>query len=478
MIFYILGCTVLVTFIACVIHYFVTGSNLYNFFTENGGWLTIAFCANLGLGIIGCIYLSFWFSFLMMLTIGAILICGIYMYNENCADSLREYLIDDYGWVMVLLISAIGLTLIGCIYWSVGWSLLIGLTIILSISSVCLFSYEVSFNDLKELMIDNNLFVFPLFFVTLALTIASAVLFSTGRSLIIGITLLIMIIASTIHYTSLSCSSLKNYFIDHFGWITDLFVFIIGATVYGAVYGNTGRSLYWGIGLTLLMIALAVHYSSCDCNSCENFFIKRKGWLTVSVIAILEFALYGFIFWSPAKTFIVITTFVGMVVGAIIHWNATKSLNVEEFFYVNNGFLTLLIIGTVGYGIFAFAYYSILRAIIAVLAIASSIVCTAVYKKRENEPHFAMFFANKYGAAIFTAPLIVGGGLIWIIYSKSAFFMIFTAICAISYLGCLLRLRFGRPYIQTTGRITDSNNGNDPVIIDITETGELVYRRR
>lgn len=479
MIFYILGGSILITFIACLIHYFSANSDISDFFIKDGGWVTIAMCLTVTLGVIGCIYLDFWLSLVITLTVIITFIICIYHYKESCSSDLWDFLVDDYGFVIILACLTVGGMIVGSVYWSVGWSLLIGLPIVVSISALSVYYDSTAAYDLKELLIDNCGWAFPLLFVSIAVTIASAILISVGYSLIIGITLIIMVISSMIHYSVEVCSGFKDFFLKSYGWLTNLVVLIIGLTVLSCVYINVGVSLYVGISAIIFIIACSVHYSEQSCSGFEDFFISEKGWITVSITLLVEISLFGFIFWTPAKTFILLLTLISMLVGAIIHWSISKPLDMEEFFYTSNGFLTLSIIGAVGYGVFALVYYSTLRAIIALAAIILSIVFTAIYKNKVNEQRFCAFCAKKFGIVIFTAPLMVGGAIIWIMYSKCAFFVVFTLLGLITYLVSLARLKAGGYYVQTTGSVTGSGNGADgSVIIDIRENGELVYRRR
>lgn len=83
MIYYILGGTILVTFIACLIHYFASDSNLSDFFTEKFGWITISMCLTVGFCVIGCIYWELWASLVIgIIVIGAFCFC-IYYYNDT-----------------------------------------------------------------------------------------------------------------------------------------------------------------------------------------------------------------------------------------------------------------------------------------------------------------------------------------------------------------------------------------------------------
>jgi hypothetical protein len=214
MIYYILGGSILVTFIACLIHYFATDSDLSDFFIDNGGWVTIAMCLTVSLGIIGCIYLDLWLSLIITLTILATFIMCIYHYKDCCSLDLKDFLVEDYGWVIILAMLTIGGMTVGSVYWSLGWSLLIGLPIVISISTLSIYYDICVAYDLKDLLIDNCGWAFPFLFVSIAFTISSAILISVGHSLIIGITLVIMILSSMIHYSSEMCSGFKDFFID------------------------------------------------------------------------------------------------------------------------------------------------------------------------------------------------------------------------------------------------------------------------
>ena len=444
MIYYILGGSILVTFIACLIHYFATDSDLSDFFVDNGGWVTIAMCLTVSLGIIGCIYLDLWLSLIITVTILATFIMCIYHYKDCCSLDLKDFLIEDYGWVIILAMLTLGGMTVGSVYWSLGWSLLIGLPIVISISTLSIYYDICVAYDLKDLLIDNCGWAFPFLFVSIAFTIASAILISVGHSLIIGITLVIMILSSMIHYSSEMCSGFKDFFIDEKGWLTNLIVFTIGATVFGCVYGNLATSLYIGIALLILIIACAIHYSSSSALDFEDFFIDEKGWLTISVTLLLSSSIYGFIFWSPAKTFIAISTFVALVVGALIHWNATKSKKIEDFFYHNNGFLTVSLIATVGFGIYSFAYFEIGKAITLILASLLCILCVMVHKLKARERYFVTFYALKLGALSFTLPLVIGGVINGLLYSSWAYLIVFGLLGVISFIWCLIKANLNR----------------------------------
>ncbi len=360
MVFYILGGSILVTFIACLIHYFATDSDFSDFFVENGGWVTIAMCATVTLGIVGCIYLDLWISLIIMLTVIATFIACIFHYNDSCS------------------------------------------------------------------------------------------------------------------------SDLSSFFVDELGWLTNLIILTIGLTIYGCVYTRVATSLYIGISAIVFMVACAIHYSEQSCSGFEDFFINEKGWITVSITLLVEFSLYGFIFWSPAKTFIVISTIISVIIGTIIHWNAGRCSDIEDFFYKSNGFITVFIIGTIGYGVFAFAYYEILRAVISVLALSVSIVGTIIHKAKAKERYFVSFYAVKLGVLTFTLPLIIGGVLVLAIYSKYAYLVSFALLGIISYICSLIKARGNRTRYYAPSRppvsVSAKNAAGNSVNFEITEIGEIIYR--
>lgn len=444
MIYYILGGSILVTFIACLIHYFATDSDLSDFFIDNGGWVTIAMCLTVSLGIIGCIYLDLWLSLIITVTILATFIMCIYHYKDCCSIDLLDFLVEDYGFVIILVMLTIGGMILGSVYWSLGWSLLIGLPIVMCISVLSIYYDSCVAYDLKDLLIDNCGWSFILLFTLIPCTVASAILVSVGHSLIIGNTLVIMVIASMIHYSSEMCNGFKDFFIDENGWLTNLIVFSIGATVFGCVYGNLAISLYIGICALILLIACAIHYSSSAAIDFEDFFIDEKGWLTISVTLLLSSSIYGFIFWSPAKTFIAISTFVALVVGALIHWNVSKSTGIEDFFYRNNGFLTASLITTVGFGVYAFAYFEIIKAFTLILASLLSIACVMIHKSKARERYFVTFYAIKLGALSFTLPLVIGGVINGLLYSSWAYLIVFGLLGVISFIWCLIKANSNR----------------------------------
>lgn len=439
MIYYILGGTVLVTFIACLIHYFASDSDLSDFFTEKFGWITISMCLTVGLCIIGCIYWELWASLIIGITVIAAFCFCIYYYNDMCCYSLSDFFIDEYGWVIASMFLVCGASIIGMIYWHFWWSFLILSTVGASVTALIIYYDDSASSNLYELLVKESGWVFPLLFVSIASTIACAILISVGHSLIIGLTVIIMLIASIIHYSSEMCSGFRDFFIDENGWVTNLIVLTIGATVYGSVYGNLFQSLYIGISVMILIIACIIHYTSSSSIDFEDFFVDEKGWLTISTVLLIEASICGFISWSPAKTFIVICDFIAMVVGAVVHWNVTKSTKFSDFFYFDNGYLTVSAIAAVGYGIYAFAFYHAVRALIAILALCLGIVGTAIYKIKAKERYFVTFYAVRLGALAFAVPSIIGGILIAILYSSYAYLIAFGLIGIISYLCALFK---------------------------------------
>ena len=88
----------------------------------------------------------------------------IYHYKDCYSDDLLGFLVEDYGWVIILVMLTIGGMILGSVYWSLGWSLLIGLPIVMCISVLSIYYDSCVASDLKDLLIDNCGWSFILLF--------------------------------------------------------------------------------------------------------------------------------------------------------------------------------------------------------------------------------------------------------------------------------------------------------------------------
>ncbi|MBR2025109.1 MAG: hypothetical protein IKA02_04815 [Clostridia bacterium] len=444
MIFYLIGGMILVTFIASVIHYFAQDSDLSSFFIEDGGWVTVAICLILGFSVIGCVYGNVGLSILIALTLLIPLISCVVHYVSECCSDLNEFFVDCNGWVTLVISAAIPLTVCGSIFVNTLWSLTIGCTVIFGLVFASIHYCAVCCSDLEDFIKDECGWIYPLLCVSISSTVVCAIYFNTTISLIIGITVTVMIIASIIHYCSSYSSGFFEFFSDDFGWLTNGIILTIGLTVLGCVCGDVGKTVYWAAAIIITAISCAIHVDSCCSCDFEDFFVEDKGWLNVSICALISFTLYGFIFWNASKTFIVMTSFILLVIALAIHYAKSNSYDLENFLYDNNGLLTLSIIVTLGYSVFAFSFMEFWYALITVLTLVASIICAIISKNIIDETYFITYFAVKRGALYNYLPLFIGGLLTGIIWSKWWFLALSTVVYGIAYVIFYIKARRNR----------------------------------
>lgn len=145
------------------------------------------------------------------------------------------------------------------------------------------------------------------------------------------ITVIVLLVACVIHYFADSCVDFEDFFVDSYGWVTILCVCAISGIVFGCIFWIWQYTLMIALPIIVLIVACIIHYFVADCIDLQEFFFDEHGWLTILSVCIITAIIFGFIFWTW-WIMLIITMSIAIVAGIIIcfSYKKNKSTIIEE----------------------------------------------------------------------------------------------------------------------------------------------------
>ncbi len=143
-----------------------------------------------------------------------------------------------------------------------------------------------------------------------------------GRLIYAIVVLAVLLIGCFIHWKAADCTDFEEFFVDAYGWITIVAIFLAGGVGFGIIFWgwNWKIILMVAVPVAVLLIACAIHWNAADCIDFEDFFISEKGWVTILAVCGATGIVYGFIFWIWwAMLIITVGVILLTVIGFVIY---------------------------------------------------------------------------------------------------------------------------------------------------------------